>query len=60
MYVFYGDEIGFSKGSGLEPEQPITLFAGILVNITKLHKSTVTFDRIIGQINMDMPHAIRS
>lgn len=51
MYVFYGDESGFSKGVRLEPEQPITVYAGVLIDRTKLNKAIATFDGILESIN---------
>lgn len=51
MYIFYADESGFSKGSGFEKEQPITVVAGILIDLTKLTKAIRVFDGILEKIN---------
>jgi hypothetical protein len=59
MYVFYGDESGFSKGGNLEPQQPITVYAGILIDLTKLNKAVNTFDEILASINESIPDKIR-
>ncbi len=58
MYVFYADESGFSKGSDLEADQPITVVAGVLIDLTKLPKAIRIFDetlRIINQGNPEKP-----
>ncbi len=59
MYIFYADESGFSKGGKLEPEQPITVFAGILLDRTKLFKAIKTFDSILVSINKDIDNKIK-
>lgn len=59
MYVFYGDESGFSKGWGFEAAQPITVYAGILVDLTKLRKAIQTHDEIIEEINESSQIPIR-
>lgn len=58
MYIFYADESGFSKGSKLEPEQPITVFAGILLDRTKLFKAIKTFDSILASVNKNIENKI--
>jgi len=59
MYVFYGDESGFSKGGKVEPDQPITVFAGILIDLTKLQKAIRTFDEFLAEINDGLSRPIR-
>ena len=53
MYIFYADESGFSKGGKLEPNQPITVFAGVLIDRTKLFKALRIFDDILAYVNKD-------
>jgi Protein of unknown function (DUF3800) len=59
MFIFYGDESGFSRGSNLEVEQPITVYAGILINLSKLNKAIGIFDDILASINAGIPDKIR-
>lgn len=58
MYIFYADESGFSKGGKLEAAQPITVFAGILLDRTKLFKAIKTFDSIMASVNKNIDNKI--
>jgi hypothetical protein len=58
MYAFYGDESGFTKGNSLEKEQPITVYAGILIDLTKLSKAIRVFDELMEAINKNIAHPI--
>jgi len=51
MYVFYADESGFPKSAKYEPEQPVLVTAGILVNSNGLSKAINEFDRILMHVN---------
>ncbi len=51
MYIFYGDESGFSKGSKLEKDQPLTVFCGILIDLTKLNKAAEVHKSILDDLN---------
>lgn len=51
MYIFYTDESGFSKGNDLEKEQPVTVVAGVLIDLTKLPKAIRIFDKTLEKIN---------
>jgi hypothetical protein len=55
MYVFYADESGFSKGGNLEADQPITVVAGVLIDLTKLPKAIRIFDKTLDIINRGNP-----
>lgn len=59
MYVFYGDESGFSKGNTLEANQPITVYAGIVVDVTKLNKAVAIYKSLLKEINEECGSELR-
>lgn len=51
MYLFYADESGFSKSAKYEPQQPVLVTAGILVNTNDLPNAINEFDNALTYVN---------
>jgi len=59
MYALYADESGFSKASKYEPEQPVLVVAGILIDFSKLQKALNVFDEILLDVNAKLSRPVR-
>ncbi|HRI60525.1 MAG TPA: DUF3800 domain-containing protein [Saprospiraceae bacterium] len=59
MYAFYADESGFSKANKYEPEQPVLVVAGILIDFSKLQKALNVFDEILLDVNAKLSKPVR-
>lgn len=51
MYAFYADESGFSLSTKYEPEQPVLVTAGILIDFNRLTKAIEEFDKLLIHVN---------